>query len=96
MAGPIKPTSIGIHAVAVPRAAREPSAEVLDPPRTVVKPSLPRLVSLAAELSRQGPPIDYAKIAQIRQAIALGRYEIDLKATLVAIFGFYRNERDGS
>ena len=38
--------------------------------------SLPKLVSLANELAEQGPPVDFAKIAQVRQAIALGTYRV--------------------
>jgi flagellar biosynthesis anti-sigma factor FlgM len=55
-----------------------------------VKPSLPKLVSLAAELAKQGPPVDFAKIAQIRQAIASGTYVVDLEATSAAILAFDR------
>lgn len=57
--------------------------------------SLPTLVSLAADLAQQGPPVDYAKIAQIRQAIASGTYEIDFRATAAAILGYDRLDRDG-
>jgi flagellar biosynthesis anti-sigma factor FlgM len=39
--------------------------------------SLPKLVSLASELASQGPPVDFAKIAQVQQAIALGTYRIN-------------------
>jgi negative regulator of flagellin synthesis FlgM len=39
--------------------------------------SLPKLVSLASELAEQGPPVDFAKIAQVRQAIALGTYRVE-------------------
>jgi flagellar biosynthesis anti-sigma factor FlgM len=38
--------------------------------------SLPKLVSLASTLAEQGPPIDFAKIAQVREAIALGTYRV--------------------
>jgi flagellar biosynthesis anti-sigma factor FlgM len=38
--------------------------------------SLPKLVSLASTLAEQGPPVDFAKIAQVRQAIALGTYRV--------------------
>jgi flagellar biosynthesis anti-sigma factor FlgM len=39
--------------------------------------SLPKLVSLANELADQGPPVDFAKIAQVREAIALGTYRVE-------------------
>lgn len=38
--------------------------------------SLPKLVSLASTLAEQGPPVDFAKIAQVRQAIAEGSYRV--------------------
>ncbi len=59
-----------------------------------VTPSLPKLVSLAADLAKQGPPVDYAKIAQIRQAIASGTYTVDLEATAAAILAFDRFSRE--
>jgi negative regulator of flagellin synthesis FlgM len=39
--------------------------------------SLPKLMSLASTLAEQGPPVDFAKIAQVRQAIALGTYRVN-------------------
>jgi negative regulator of flagellin synthesis FlgM len=39
--------------------------------------SLPKLVTLASTLAEQGPPVDFAKIAQVRQAIALGTYRVN-------------------
>ncbi|MGB5077752.1 MAG: flagellar biosynthesis anti-sigma factor FlgM [Sphingorhabdus sp.] len=42
--------------------------------------SLSKLISLARTLADQGPPIDTAKIAQVRQAIADGSYQIDVEA----------------
>jgi flagellar biosynthesis anti-sigma factor FlgM len=39
--------------------------------------SLPKLVSLASTLAEQGPPVDFAKIAQVRQAIAEGSYRVN-------------------
>ena len=50
--------------------------------------SLPRLVSLANELAEQGPPIDFAKIAQVRQAIALGTYRVSPDAIAEGIMRF--------
>lgn len=41
---------------------------------------LPRLVALAQELSRQEPPVDYVRIAQLRAAIADGSYKVDANA----------------
>jgi flagellar biosynthesis anti-sigma factor FlgM len=39
--------------------------------------SLPKLVRLAGDLASQGPPVDYARISEIRHAIALGTYRVD-------------------
>jgi len=56
---------------------------------TTASASLPQLVTLAADLVRQGPPIDYARVAQIRQAIADGRYTIDTQSIAQSIMTFY-------
>ena len=42
--------------------------------------NLSTLTAMARELAAAEPPLDYAKIAQIRQAIALGSYKIDSHA----------------
>ena len=52
--------------------------------------SLPQLVNLAAELSKAGPPVDFAKIALVRQAIAQGSYAIDVDHIAHAMVGFFR------
>ncbi len=44
-----------------------------------ISPSLPALVTLAQDLAKQGPPVDYARIAQISQAIAQGSFAIDVR-----------------
>ncbi len=44
---------------------------------TVQSASLAKLIRIAGDLASQGPPVDYARISQIRQAIALGTYRID-------------------
>jgi negative regulator of flagellin synthesis FlgM len=51
--------------------------------------SLPRLVTLAAELASQGPPVDYARIAQVRQAIADGSYTVDPDRIAQSILAFH-------
>lgn len=58
--------------------AKEGAAPVSLPPVNVERiKSLPKLVSLASALAEQGPPVDFAKIAQVRQAIALGTYRVN-------------------
>ena len=43
---------------------------------------------MANDLAAQGPPIDTARIAGIRQAIALGSYRVDPPKIANAILGF--------
>jgi flagellar biosynthesis anti-sigma factor FlgM len=53
------------------------------------KVSLSKLTALARELSDAGPPVDHARIAQIRQAISLGSYRIDPGAIADAVLLHY-------
>jgi negative regulator of flagellin synthesis FlgM len=53
--------------------------------RPSVRSSLPQLVNLATALARQGPPVDHARIAQIKAAIANGYYEVDVNRIAAAI-----------
>jgi flagellar biosynthesis anti-sigma factor FlgM len=50
--------------------------------------SLPTLLKLARDIEDQGPPVDYAKVAQIRQAIATHNYPLDPGAIARAIIQF--------
>ena len=50
--------------------------------------TLPRLLDLVADLAKSGPPLDYAKIAQVRRAIADGSYKINADALAKAIVSF--------
>lgn len=50
--------------------------------------TLPRLLDLVADLANSGPPLDYAKIAQVRRAIADGSYKIDADALAKSIMSF--------
>lgn len=52
--------------------------------------SLPKLIRLASELAEQELPIDYAKIAIVRQAVALGTYRTDPTEIADAILRFGR------
>jgi negative regulator of flagellin synthesis FlgM len=52
---------------------------------TVATPILTRMVE---ELVQQGPPVDFARIAQLRQAIAEGRYTVDPRTIARAMIGF--------
>lgn len=53
------------------------------------KVSLSKLTALARELSDAGPPVDHARIAQIRQAISLVSYRIDPGAIADAVLLYY-------
>jgi flagellar biosynthesis anti-sigma factor FlgM len=44
---------------------------------------------MARELTDAGPPVDHARIAQIRQAISLGSYRIDPSAIADAVLRHY-------
>ncbi len=55
---------------------------------TIRTATLPKLVSMAQELAAQGPPIDYAKISQLRQAMAVGAYRLDADRIAQALLGF--------
>lgn len=55
---------------------------------TIRTATLPKLVSMAQELAAQGPPIDYAKISQLRQAMAVGAYRLDADRIAEALLGF--------
>ena len=92
-----EPVTLGpLRAIAVPVAASAPAPEALRNGRTGTAPAaevpanLPRLVAIARELARQGPPIDYARIAQVRQAIALDSAAIDVDRLARAMLGFSR------
>lgn len=54
---------------------------------SLVGKALPVLVALATELGRE-MPVDYAKVAEIRAAIASGSYRIDPDRTAAALIAF--------
>ncbi len=66
------------HAQAVPASTRASAA------------SQPKLVNLASELAKAGPPMDHAKIAQLRQAMARGEYSQDVDAIANSMVRFFR------
>ena len=51
--------------------------------------SLSKLTAMARELTDAGPPVDHARIAQIRQAISLGSYRLDPSAIADAVLRHY-------
>jgi negative regulator of flagellin synthesis FlgM len=71
--------------------ARATRSEAMSARTINTSASLPKLVNLAAELANVGPPVDYAKIAQVRQAIAQGDYLIDVDTIAHSMVGFFRS-----
>lgn len=49
--------------------------------------SLPQLASLAAELSSAPPPVDQARIAEVRASISGGSYQLDPDRIARALLG---------
>jgi flagellar biosynthesis anti-sigma factor FlgM len=50
----------------------------------------PVLSKMVAELVDQGPPVDFARVAQLKQAIADGSYAVDPRAIARAMIQFSR------
>jgi negative regulator of flagellin synthesis FlgM len=50
----------------------------------------PVLSQLVADLVSQGPPVDYVRVAQLKQAIAGGSYAVDPQAIARAMVQFGR------
>lgn len=51
-----------------------------------------RLIGLAQDLADQGPPVDVSRVAELRTAIAGGRYVIDSQAIANAMLTFHKGE----
>lgn len=86
--GPV--TSIVVNAAVsrdVRRQAQHP-VDVVRPMEVAPNVTLPRLLDLVADLAHAGPPLDYARIAQVRRAIADGSYKIDADALAQSIVSF--------
>jgi len=84
---PIRPVSKSVK----DNGARATRSETASARAIGASASLPKLVSLAADLAKAEPPVDYAKIAQLRQAIAQGDYLIDLDSIAHSMVGFFRS-----
>lgn len=86
--GPV--TSIIANAVVSPDVRRQAQqlVDVVRPLEVAPNVTLPRLLDLVADLAHAGPPLDYARIAQVRRAIADGSYKIDADALAKAIVSF--------
>ncbi len=75
------------------RTAIAPRKEGAPRPRAAEQavPSVPlsKLTALARDLAAAGPPVDYARIAQVSQAISLGSYKVDAQAIADAMQRHY-------
>lgn len=81
-----------------PLRAREPLAQTSPLPSQTIAPraatqsasvSIARLTGLARALASEAPPVDHARIAQIRQVIASGGYRPDAAAIADAMLRHY-------
>ena len=83
---------VSTSGIAKTRAVAASKAEVGQPLADVSVPAIsvsPSLLSrMVHDLTEQGPPVDFAKIAQLRQAIATGRYHVDPRSVARAMIGF--------
>jgi flagellar biosynthesis anti-sigma factor FlgM len=88
----VDPVSMGPAKLVVggPAKVRISKADVINPSQTQTDhaPSLPHLLEVVSKLESRQAPVDYAKIAQIRQAIALGQYMPDPVKIADAMLGF--------
>ncbi len=57
-------------------------------PVQVQSATLPKLLRMANDLAAMGPPVDAARIAEIRQAIATGNYPVNPESIADAILDF--------
>ncbi len=88
MMDPVRPSAVKL-AAAKGNAADGPRATDRSAGSAKAAPvPLPQLLDLVAELAAAGPPVDHARIAQVRHAIADGRYPIDADAVAKAILNF--------
>lgn len=88
--GPVTPMAANVAGSAElrPRLAERVTSSASQKAGEPVKPNLPQLLELVADLASSGPPVDIAKIAQVRRAIAEGSYKIDVDALAKAIVSF--------
>jgi flagellar biosynthesis anti-sigma factor FlgM len=91
--GPLRP--IEERSPVVAKRGGEPAQLQPTPSTEQSKSSVPptKLTALARELADAGPPVDYARIAQIRQAISNGGYHVDAQAIAGAMLRHFQINR---
>ena len=85
--GPLRSVEHRKTAAANPQS--NSAAVVVKNEQTTPTFSLSKLTAMARELTDAGPPVDHARIAQIRQGISLGSYRIDPSAIADAMLLYY-------
>jgi len=86
VAGVMRPAAVRKIGAGSAGAAR--TAPVM-PPASETEP-VGRLVGLTRAIIEEGPPLDTARVASLRTAIASGIYRVDADATARAMLDFYR------
>ena len=89
--GPLR--SAGQYSVAAAKGGTVSAKPGIEPEPITQPVSLSKLAAAARELAEAGPPVDYAKIAQIRHAIANSSYQTDAEAIADAVLRHYGNAR---
>ena len=89
--GPLRPVEHRKTVVANPES--KSSATAVKTEQATPTFSLSKLTALARELTDAGPPVDHARIAQIRQAISLGSYRLDPGAIADAVLRHYDSKK---
>lgn len=89
--GPLRPVENRKNAAA--NLESKGVAMAVQAEQSMPKFSLSKLTAMARELSDAGPPVDHARIAQIRQAISLGSYRIDPSAIADAVLRNYDSSK---
>ncbi len=83
---------VDIVRFAAPQAVSAPRIRLVNHAVTAPKPSLARsnseTLSLATALAQQGPPVESAKVAQLRAAVDGGTYVVDVATLADAMMRF--------
>lgn len=82
--GPVAPGVAPVTSASARRPMLQSAAQADARPSA----SLPKLLDLVADLSTAAPPVDYARIAEVRRAIADGSYTINADVIAKAISSF--------